>query len=82
MRYMVNELAHQVVKAWYQDEKICLLTDDGVEIRFPVYKNKILSKATPEQLNDIELICNGTGLHWPQLDEDLSVSGILEGNFG
>jgi len=26
--------------------------------------------------------CNGTGLHWPDLDEDLSVIGIIEGWFG
>jgi len=41
-----------------------------------------LSVATPAQLNNIEIICGGTGLHWPDLDEDLSVVGILEGRFG
>ena len=37
-----------------------------------------IGAATPDQLNNIEIICNGTGLHWPDLDEDLSVVGILE----
>jgi len=62
--------------------KICLLLSDKKEIRFPVELNKRLKNAKPDQLNNIELICNGTGLHWPDLDEDLSVVGILEGKYG
>ena len=50
--------------------------------RFPAAKNKRLAKANPEQLANVELICNGTGLHWEELDEDLSVIGILEGRLG
>jgi hypothetical protein len=48
----------------------------------PADKNRRLHAATPEQLANIEIICNGTGLHWPDLDEDLSVLGILEGRLG
>ena len=33
-------------------------------------------------IKNIEIICNGTCLHWPELDEDLSVLGILEGRLG
>ena len=32
--------------------------------------------------NRIENICGGIGLHWPDLDEDLSVTGIIEGRYG
>jgi hypothetical protein len=55
---------------------------DGREIRFPAAVNRRLRGATAEQLSNIEIICNGTGLHWPDLDEDLSVIGILEGRLG
>jgi hypothetical protein len=55
---------------------------DTNEIRFPAAKNRQLAKATAEQLANVELICNGTGLHWEELDEDLSVMGILEGRLG
>jgi hypothetical protein len=34
----------------------------------------------PEQLNNIEI--SPFGLHWPDLDEDLSFRGILAGNYG
>jgi hypothetical protein len=52
------------------------------EYRFPAANNKKLAKATDKQLSDVKLICDGTGLHWEELDEDLSVSGILDGSFG
>ena len=45
---------------------ICIRLDDEREIRFPATKNRRLRNATPEQLANIELICNGTGLHWPR----------------
>ena len=61
---------------------MCIRLEDDREIRFPVSKNRRLRGATPEQLRNVELICDGTGLHWPDLDEDLSVLGILEGRFG
>ena len=40
--------------------------------------SKLLKKATEEQLNDYRLIGKGVGLHWPQLDEDLSLKGFLQ----
>jgi hypothetical protein len=51
-------------------------------VRFPVQKNAILGNASIDKVSNIEIICNGTGLHWPDLDEDLSVAGIFEGRFG
>jgi hypothetical protein len=61
---------------------ICLLMSDYKEIRFPVEANKKLRNATEEQRNNIEIICGGTSLHWPDLDKDLSVTGIIEGRYG
>ena len=61
---------------------ICVRLDDQREIRFPASENRRLAAETDEQNNNIEIICGGTGLHWPDLDEDLSVVGILEGRLG
>jgi len=82
MKYIVAELMFKATKAWYENGRICLLLSDKKEIRFPVELNNKLKEATPDQLNNIEIICNGTGLHWPELDEDLSLAGIIEGRFG
>jgi hypothetical protein len=82
MKYMVAELMFVAKNAWYEDGMICISLQDNREIRFPVYLNERLSNAPNEAVSNIELICNGTGLHWPDLDEDLSVLGIMEGRFG
>jgi len=79
---MVAELLFTIKKAWYENNMICLLMSDYKEIRFPVDANKKLKNATEEQRNNIEIICGGTGLHWTDLDEDLSVTGIIEGQYG
>lgn len=70
------------VRVWVEDRTICLRLADEREIRFPASKNRRLRKASHDQLGRVELICEGTGLHWPDLDEDLSVQGILEGRLG
>jgi len=54
--------------------------ESGVEIRFPVAGNPRLAQGTPAQLKHIEV--SPYGLHWPDLDEDLSFRGLLEGNYG
>jgi len=82
MKYMVAELLFTVKKASYENGMICLLMSDQKEIRFPVEVNNKLKNATDQQRKNIEIICGGTGLHWPDLDEDLSVTGIMEGKFG
>jgi len=82
MKYMLAELMHKAKKAWYAGGSIYVLLEDQKQMSFPVSLNKKLSNATEEQLMNLELICNGTGLHWLDLDEDLSILGILEGRYG
>ena len=79
---MKTELQFIAKKAWHENGMICISLEDEREIRFPVYKNARLKNASVSALSNIEIICNGTGLHWPDLDEDLSVQGIMEGRFG
>jgi hypothetical protein len=79
---MVAELMFVAEKAWYDNNMICIKLSDKKEVRFPVDVNSKLKTATDVQRNNIEIICNGTGLHWPDLDEDLSVTGIMEGRYG
>ncbi|TSA38742.1 MAG: DUF2442 domain-containing protein [Porphyromonadaceae bacterium] len=81
MKYMVAELMFTASKAWYENGMVCVLLNDNREVRFPVFLNKKMKNASVEQISEIEIICEGTGLHWPQLDEDLSVTGIPEGRF-
>ena len=52
---------------------------DGRTITVPLAWFPRLLHATPEQRNHFEIIGDGQGIHWPEIDEDLSVSGLLRG---
>ncbi len=82
MKSSIVELEAKATRVWIEGGNVCLALTDEREIRFPAAKNRRLRNASPEQLARMELICDGTGLHWPDLDEDLSVQGILEGRLG
>ena len=69
-----------VKSAQFVGGRMVIRLTSGVEISFPVADNPRLSKGTPEQLSKIE--ASPFGLHWPELDEDLSFQGLLEGDFG
>ena len=73
-------LVDEVKSAVYRDGHIILTMRSDLEIRFPVAGNPRLCKGTPQQLNHIEI--SPFGLHWPDLDEDLSFQGLLAGNYG
>lgn len=61
------------------DEQITFHLVDGRVISVPLAWSWRLSDATPEQRNNWEIIGDGQGVHWPDVDEDLSVEGMLHG---
>jgi Protein of unknown function (DUF2442) len=52
---------------------------DGRTISVPLAWSWRLSEATPEQRARFEIIGSGSGIRWPQIDEDISVQGMLYG---
>lgn len=52
---------------------------DGRTISVPLAWSWRLSDATPQQRTHWELIGDGEGFHWPDIDEDISVQGMLNG---
>lgn len=53
--------------------------EDGRTISVPLAWSWRLSEATPEQRSNFEIIGNGEGVHWPDIDEDISSRGMLSG---
>ncbi len=51
---------------------------DGREITVPISRFPRLQKADPEQREKWELIGRGGGIHWEEIDEDISVALLLE----
>jgi hypothetical protein len=52
---------------------------DGRELAVPLAWFPTLKKATPAQRARCEIGGGGIGLHWPDLDEDLSMAGLMAG---
>jgi hypothetical protein len=52
---------------------------DGRTIIVPLAWYPRLLHATPEQRNNWEICGGGYGVHWPDIDEDLSTEGLLRG---
>jgi hypothetical protein len=52
---------------------------DGRRVLVPLAWFPTLLGATPEQRSHLELIGDGEGIHWPDIDADISVSGLLFG---
>ncbi|MEO7445362.1 MAG: DUF2442 domain-containing protein [Ferruginibacter sp.] len=49
-----------------------------LKLVIPVTFYKGLRNATPNQIKNYILLPSGTGIHWPELDEDLSLKGFLK----
>lgn len=75
-----STLVDPAVKAWHERGFIHVRLSSGHEVRFPIAGNPRLEHAAPADLNAIEL--SPFGIHWPTLDEDLSLAGILKGRYG
>jgi hypothetical protein len=69
----------QVKKVYFIRNMLCVLLEDGREIRVPLEYYPRLKNATAKQRKNYQIIGNGTGIHWPDIDEDLSVEAIIEG---
>jgi hypothetical protein len=61
----------------FSESRIFMELSDGRIIGCPTQWFPRLDKAPTEQKNKWELIAGGTGVHWEDLDEDLSVEGML-----
>jgi len=61
------------------DELITFRLVDGRVVSVPLVWSWRLSEATPAQRNNFEIIGDGEGVHWPDVDEGLSAEGMLYG---
>jgi hypothetical protein len=62
------------------DDELEVQLTDGRRIAVPLVWYPRLLHATPEQRANWQLLGNGEGIHWPDVDEDLSVEGLLRGS--
>jgi hypothetical protein len=63
----------------FDDEMMHVYLSDGRVISVPIIWFPVLHEATAEQRAHYEIGGGGIGLHWPELDEDLSVANLMAG---
>jgi len=79
MNTLAIELHPQAHTVKCSDTDLIVELLDGRTISAPLVWFPRLAQATQEQLDNWELLGDGEGLHWPDIDEDLSVAGLLAG---
>ncbi len=67
-----------VIKNLSFGDKILVLLSSGDVLTIPYDYTPKLKSATKEQLKEFRLIGGGIGIHFPKIDEDISLKGIIE----
>jgi Protein of unknown function (DUF2442) len=60
------------------DDSLRVVLADGREVSVPLAWSPRLAEATNEQRKNWRLIGRGQGIHWPDVDEDISVASLLK----
>jgi len=71
------ELDPVAVDVQADDAFLRVILTDGRELAVPLGQFPRLRDATPEQRGHWRLIGRGEGIHWPDVDEDISVAGLI-----
>lgn len=69
----------KVVRIDVEEDRLTVHLADGRSLSVPLAWYPRLAHATPEECQRYELRGGGHGIHWPDLDEDLSIENLLEG---
>lgn len=63
----------------FDDDSMQVAFMDGRVLSVPLAWFPILQNAAPEQRARYEIAGGGISLHWPELDEDISIAGLMAG---
>ena len=75
----IEALAARATTVSADDETLTVELSDGRTIAVPLLWFPRLAQGTPAERANWRMIADGTGIHWPELDEDISIAGLLEG---
>ena len=81
MTSMAAETEVLALRVWVEKRMVMLELTDGRILGFPADRYILLNQATDAQLQQVELRMSGFALRWEELDEDLTVRGVLAGRF-
>lgn len=75
---MSSTIMEAIVKLWFSDERIFILTDQGNEYSRPLEAFPLILEATPQQRAQFEIGIDGDDIHWDEIDEDIHISSFFE----
>jgi hypothetical protein len=75
--FPIRELSPNADKVTFHDDQMAIHLSDGREISIPLAWFPTLQAATPAQREKWELLGGGVGVHWEEIDEDISVPRLL-----
>lgn len=79
MRTLALKVDERVEAVSFTRDSLVVDLMDGRTISVPLKWYPKLLKASPKQRSNWEICGGGYGIHWPELDEDLSTEGLLRG---
>lgn len=79
MGILTEAADERVADVRFDSDRIVVDLMDGRTISVPLAYYPRLLNATPEQRTHWEVAGAGYGIHWPEIDEDLSTEGLLRG---
>jgi hypothetical protein len=77
------ELSTEAValRAWVEGRNIFLELHDGRILGFPATRFRRLREASAEDLKKVRIELGGAALRWEEIDEDITVRGVVAGHF-
>ncbi|MBI3586264.1 MAG: DUF2442 domain-containing protein [Ignavibacteriales bacterium] len=80
MNTLIVKIEPNVVDVSFKGNSLYVILADGREVSAPLEWFPRLKGATESQKNNWRLIGGGVGIHWPDVDEDISVKSLLATN--
>ena len=75
---MSSTIMEAIVKLWFSDERIFIMTNQGNEYSRPLEAFPLLLEATPQQRAQFEIGLDGDDIRWDEIDEDIHISSFFE----
>lgn len=69
----------RILDLHFESDSFILQLSDGQTLTVPLVQFPVLLRAAVEQRGCFRISASGLGIHWPDLDEDISLTGLLAG---
>lgn len=78
MNTLIINKSHNAIDVSFTETKMTVFLEDGRELSIPLEWFPRLRNATIKQLENWRFIGGGEGIHWMEIDEDISIENLLE----